>query len=101
MKYTKVTNPPSLLAPPVKWELTDHACRYCLGRVLRRERSSAEVEVRCAECGKTAQGEHTALCCCGADCGTLGQALECIRNPHANEANPQEVMVRERLPEDG
>ncbi len=101
MKYIPVTNPHGPLAPPVKWELTDHACRHCFGRVLKRERQDGVVEVRCAECGKKVLGDHAAICCCGADCGAMGRALECIRNPQVNEANPQEVMVRERMQNTG
>jgi hypothetical protein len=54
------------------------------------------VEVLCAECHKTAAGEPPAICCCGADCGALGMALECFSNPDRSEANPQVIMVRER-----
>ena len=79
------------------WTFTDHACRVCFGRVLERVDKHHVHEVRCAECGQTAQGEPTTICCCGADCGTLGHALECFRNPDVSPANPQEIMVRERL----
>lgn len=74
------------------WRLTDHACRYCLGRVLQRRGQM----VRCAECGKAEDGPVEALCACGADCGDLGYAFECYKNPHVSKEIPHEVMVRER-----
>jgi hypothetical protein len=81
---------------PPSWTLSDHACRFCFGRVLQRK-VKGQVEVRCAECCKAAQSGPMGICCCGADCGALGRALECFRNPNITEANRQEIMVRERV----
>jgi hypothetical protein len=78
-----------------RWELTAHACRFCFGRVLQRTKRGKVIEVLCAECHQTAPGEPSAICCCGADCGALGRALECFSNPERSEANPQVIMVRE------
>lgn len=78
------------------WELADHACRHCLGRVLQRRVRGVTVEVRCAECGAAASGGHAEVCCCGAECGTLGHVLECFRNQEVSQSVPQEVLVRER-----
>lgn len=80
---------------PPAWTLVDHACRYCFGRVLGRKVRGKIVEVRCAECGKGEQGEAASICCCGMECGALGHALECFRNPSPSAENPQEIMVRE------
>ena len=82
-------------APP-RWSLSDHACRFCFGRVLQREERGKIVEVRCAECGKAAPGAAHTVCCCGADYGALDRVLECFRNPNMTEAIPQEILVRER-----
>lgn len=82
------------------WEVADHACRHCLGRVLQRKVKGVAVEVRCAECGAHAEGVASAICCCGAECGTLGHILECFRNPDVSAAVPQEILVRERPVED-
>lgn len=78
------------------WKIADHACRYCLGRVLQRYERGVVVEVRCAQCGAKADGGPAALCCCGADCGALGYALECFKNPSVTKEVPHEIMVRER-----
>ncbi len=79
-----------------RWELTQHACRFCFGRILQRTKKGMVIEVLCAECHQAAQGEPHAICCCGAECGALGQALECFTNPDRSDANPQVIMVRER-----
>lgn len=78
------------------WQLTAHACRHCFGRVLARSVAGEIAEVRCAECGRHADGPPRMLCACGADCGALGFALECFRNPHVTDEVPHEVLVRER-----
>ncbi len=79
------------------WQLVDHACRQCFGRLLQHVDKSGDVaEARCAECGIRAEGTYAALCCCGADCGDLGNALECYRNPLVTAEMPHEILVRER-----
>lgn len=79
------------------WELTDHACRHCMGRVLHGESDAASVH-RCAECGETAQGEHDSLCYCGVIVKGHGAVFECYPNPNISATTPQEVLVRERRP---
>jgi len=71
------------------WQLTDHVCRYCTGRLLKGESG-----FRCAECGRTAP-ELTALCWCGVENGGA-ISFECIKNPNKTAQQPQEVLVRDR-----
>lgn len=91
------------------WELTDHACRRCFGRVLERvgpgEGGELRAEFRCAECGATATGQVEAACCCGAEERTDGRGarmfarslgLECVRNPEPTDELPLQVLVRQR-----
>lgn len=78
------------------WEFSDHACRHCFGRVMQRVWRGKVFEVKCAECGTQVFGDVMDLCCCGADCGALGRALECFKNPTKTADVPQEIMVRER-----
>jgi hypothetical protein len=82
--------------PTERWEVADHACRHCLGRVLQRLVRGVTVEVRCAQCGARADGGHLALCCCGAEAGALDYPLECFKNPHVSIDVPHEILVRER-----
>lgn len=78
------------------WEFTDHACRNCMGRVMRRVNPDETVVVRCAECGASAVGEPNALCYCGVELRGHGTVFECFRNPTLSITTPQEVLVRER-----
>lgn len=78
------------------WTISDHACRHCGGRVLVE---SVKNLARCAECGAHAVGDHTSICCCGAQLGALGRVLECVRNPAPSKESPYQIMVRERLAE--
>lgn len=78
------------------WEFTDHACRHCMGRVMRREDPKGPPENRCAECGQFALGDEHALCWCGVDIKGHGPVFECFRNPTITTATPQQILVRER-----
>lgn len=78
------------------WEFADHACRHCMGRVMRRVNPDGQVVVRCAECGSSAVGEPQALCWCGVEVRGHGTVFECFRNPEVTLTTPQEVLVRER-----
>lgn len=95
---TPVTKLPAQPRPKARggWEIADHACRHCFGRVLHRKVKGHVVEVRCAECGVTEAGDHESICCCGAVVGVMGRVLECYRNPAVSKATPQEILIRER-----
>ncbi len=75
----------------MSWEITDHACRHCFGRILR---CSDDDRYRCSECGAEAFGTHEALCWCGVEVGGE-RTFECLRNPAKSEQVPQEIIVRE------
>ncbi|MFM0165688.1 hypothetical protein PQR39_35300 [Paraburkholderia sediminicola] len=77
------------------WQLSNHACRHCFGRILQRAVGGVVVEVRCAECGASAHGVVDQICACGADCGDIGYVLKCVRNPNVTKENPHEVLIRE------
>lgn len=76
-------------------QLTDHSCRHCMGPLLRREADDGAMVVRCAECGTTEHGGHSALCWCGVEIRGHSAVFECFRNPNVTLAVPQEVLVRE------
>lgn len=77
------------------WELTDHACRHCMGRLLRSV-TPAGSTVCCAECGATVSGECDELCWCGVEVKGYGRVFECVRNPHMSMETPQQILVREK-----
>lgn len=84
------------------WELIDHACNRCFGRLLEREDAEATDPekrwvYRCAECGHSGYGSAHSVCCCRVALG--GQhGWECVANPEPSTAMPQEVLVRQRPP---
>jgi len=86
----------AIVASRPKWEVSDHACRCCFGRILVRTRRDKVVEARCAECDAHRFGPVDKLCCCGVEVGALGRALECVPNPEVSVEAPQKIMVRER-----
>jgi hypothetical protein len=77
------------------WQLTSHACRHCLGRLLTRQHGG-NIDTQCAECEQNVAGPVDALCCCGVECGTAGRVLECFKNNQIDKRIPQAVLVRER-----
>lgn len=78
------------------YQFTDHACRHCYGRLMRRDLGDGKVVHRCAECGSSAEGDHDQLCWCGVEVRNHGNMFECYRNPAVSQNVPLEVLVRER-----
>lgn len=76
------------------WELTDHVCRVCLGRVLRRKVPGGWVN-RCADCGAEMAGKVENLCACGAKLKTGKNAgFRCRANPDGSTPeSPAEIVV--------
>ena len=72
--------------------LTDHVCRFCLGRVLKVD---GERRYRCADCGAEGEGSVKSVCCCGAKLANGRSAgMVCEPNPARSEQAPCEVSVR-------
>ena len=78
------------------WSIIDHACRHCMGRLLQRTDAHGQTIIRCAECGSTETGDHTALCWCGVTVLRQGYPFKCYRNPRLSLEVPQEILVCER-----
>lgn len=71
------------------WEITDHCCRRCFGRILRRGET-----VCCADCGAEAEGEPQELCACGtrfANGKPMG--LRCVANPNVSADLPMQIVA--------
>lgn len=84
------------------FELVDHCCRVCGGRLLQRRLDSGCVQVRCAECAAlaevapTARSPYAALCFCGVTLASGADAgLRCQRSQARSPERPQEVVVRQ------
>lgn len=72
------------------WEITDHVCRVCLGRVLARRGV-----YRCADCGAEGHGEPASVCACGATLKPGKNAgMRCVKNEQRSPEAPQEIAVK-------
>lgn len=80
----------------LSWELIDHVCQHCAGRIIQRINEEGALLHRCTNCGAEVIGEHTDLCWCGASVKKYGHAFECFVNPKKSIAMPQEILIRER-----
>lgn len=85
------------------WELTDHVCRVCYGRVLKGPRPEGYTgpdaehvkRWRCACCGaETLHREVSSVCACGTrQKNGRDMGLRCERNPHPRPEFPSEVIA--------
>ena len=82
------------------WQITDHACRACMGRVLvRQDTGTGRWLSRCADCGGFGEGIQrqaaiTAVCACGAKQRSGKDAgHRCIQNQDIKPESPMEIMV--------
>lgn len=74
------------------WDVSDHACRICLGRVLTGTRDGIKVS-RCAECGREAEGGSKSICCCGVRAkGGRDAGFRCIKNPARRSGFDAEII---------
>ncbi|WP_431860189.1 hypothetical protein [Azospirillum sp.] len=77
------------------WDITDHACRICFGRILSR----GDV-FRCCNCGAECRGEVEGICGCGAGVPPPKKGkrrpkgkFRCAKNPHRSAADPNEISI--------
>lgn len=78
------------------WSLTTHACRICMGAILRREVSPTKTEFICSECGARAFGaSESVLCWCGKAAGMHGKIFRCALNANQRAELPNRVIVSE------
>ena len=68
--------------------LTDHACRFCLSRVL--ESAGAFL---CATCGAESAGRPDPICGCGAVSDSGKRLLRCAPNRMPTATNPALVVI--------
>lgn len=80
--------------PVEQWEVLDHVCRLCFGRLLRRIDTDGKPIIRCADCGTRVSGRVENLCMCGAKLSNGRLAgLSCQRNSKPSIEQPAEIVV--------
>lgn len=73
------------------WELVDHVCRICFGRLLERDGV-----VKCSNCGAELRGHVRDLCCCGLKLKTGKNAgIKCVRNKNISPEFPGEIVAEQ------
>lgn len=77
------------------WEIEDHLCRRCLGRVLSGYDSKTGSKVyRCSNCGLQDRGHVHNVCCCGVKInGKRDAGLRCVPNQKQDAEFPGEVVA--------
>lgn len=81
------------MSDKLTWELTDHVCADCLGRVLERTTEDGTMIVRCADCGHEMEGGHRLICMCGLTLKTGKAAgFYCGRNDKHKPGKTQEIV---------
>ena len=89
------------------WEIVDHVCGQCRGRLVRRrpdDDDAREWLYRCTNCGTVGVGEsrgHPKICACairvGANKKSPGRevGVHCMVNPAPSPEMPCEIVVGE------
>lgn len=80
------------------WNLTDHVCRACMGRVVRRRTADGGGLLRyyrCTNCGaETRARTVSSLCACGIKLNTGRDAgIRCVRNDNPRPECPSEIVA--------
>jgi hypothetical protein len=74
------------------WDITDHVCRRCLGRLLEREEAGRKI-YRCADCGASGEGHVSDLCTCGVTLKTGKRvSFQCVPNRAKSDAYSAEIV---------
>ncbi len=71
------------------WRMTDHACRHCGGRILRKRTERGAVYC-CAGCEVQSVGDHRVICACG---------VRVAAGPNRGMSPFRCVVVAERRPD--
>ncbi len=83
-----------------RFELIDHLCLVCLGRLLRRRLPGRKprYELVCSNCQDThiIEGDESLKCWCHKEVGVHGKIFECFRNLEPRTALPNVILIREK-----
>lgn len=76
------------------WQITDHVCSECMGRVLIRMDGDQAGLIRCSMCAREGSGDVESVCACG---GRIDPAVDvgfrCAPNHHRSFEQPYEIVV--------
>ena len=80
---------------PLRWELTDHCCRVCFGRVLVRTRFDNVKVHKCSNCETEVVSDAPGgLCCCGMKLRTNRDAgVRCQVNAERKPENQSYIVA--------
>jgi len=85
--------------PGTRFEIIDHLCLICMGRLLRRRLPGRKprYEVICSNCQEThiIEAEETIPCWCHKQVGLHGNIFECFPNPDRKIVK-NFILVREK-----
>jgi hypothetical protein len=81
----------------LRWELTQHCCRCCFGRVVMRITFDRRRVYRCTCCGVEAEGHQpSAICACGIKLGKSKDAgIRCVVNTRRTPENMSEIVAEQ------
>jgi len=86
-------------APSTKFEIIDHLCLSCMGRLLRRRLQGRKprYEIVCSNCQDThiVEGDEPLKCWCHKQVGSHGEIFECFRNTDRRIVK-NFILVREK-----
>jgi hypothetical protein len=78
------------------WEISQHCCKICFGKILTRQVSPTVTECKCAECGVSTYGSVLNLCWCGKTAGQIyGRIFRCKPNDNPRPELPNLILVEE------
>jgi hypothetical protein len=76
------------------WNLTEHVCRECLGRIVVRAGCRIKKIHRCASCGLEAAGPVEKICACGCRLKEGSDVVyQCVPNSNPSPGFPVEITV--------
>jgi hypothetical protein len=85
------------------WDLTQHVCRICFGRIIHRYTVEQVHVHRCTNCGVETRSEHDtvhALCACGIKLRSKKDAgIRCVANTNKCPEQPAEIVAVQVEPE--
>ena len=83
------------MSKALQWTLTDHVCRVCFGRLLRRPGTDGARVYRCTNCGAEAQARVvSSLCCCGMKLRSgRDMGLRCVPNTNPRPECLSEIVA--------